>query len=166
MISLLETPSISRSSPVLLMPASTVPAIGISLQSCTVMALVSSWRTALCDTRCPTTAGARSVIVTAEMILAHLPSMFCGGMLPPVFLSGWLPFSSTRISQLSAGRYIGRRECFVVLPLLLRNGTSPFTSQSSVTQTFRQGPLRSPPCLANVLQGWRMTSCVKKMFHH
>ena len=31
--------------------------------------------------------------------------------------------------------------------------TSPFTSQSSVTRTSRQGPLRSPPCLADVLQG-------------
>jgi hypothetical protein len=83
----------------------------------------------------------------------QLSSVAYAGMVPNIFLSGWLLFSFTRVLRESAGRTYRKGMCSVLLPLLLRNGTSPFTSQSSVTRTFRQGPLRSPPCLANVLQG-------------
>ena len=107
------------------------------------------------------------VIVVTRMTDACLsPSVGWAWTVPDLSLSGWLPFPLTRVFFISASRHARRGVCSVLLPLLLRNGTSPFTSQSSVTRTFRQGPLRSPPCLANVLQGWRMTSCVKKMFHH
>ena len=80
-------------------------------------------------------------------------SFVFAGMVPTIFLPGWLLFPFTRVLCESAGRDIGRGVCSVLLPLLLLYGTSPFTSQSSVTRTFRQGPLRSPPCLANVLNG-------------
>ena len=80
-------------------------------------------------------------------------SFVCAGMVPTIFLPGWLLFPFTRVLCESAGRDVGRGVCSVLLPLLLRYGTSPLTSQSSVTRTFRQGPLCSPPCLANVLNG-------------
>ena len=53
----------------------------------------------------------------------------------------------------SDGRNIGRGVCPCCCLFSSGMVTSPFTSQSSVTRTSRQGPLRSPPCLADVLQG-------------